>query len=78
MRGADAAAAMLALHEAAAWRPPSLPVTGADLLARGVPSGPGLGRLLAELRAAWEAADFTLDRPACLALLDRLLARAKA
>ncbi|MFO1076039.1 MAG: CCA tRNA nucleotidyltransferase, partial [Geminicoccaceae bacterium] len=72
VRGADAAAAALALHEAAAWRPPSLPVTGADLLARGVPSGPGLGSLLAELRAAWEAADFTLDRPACLALLDRL------
>ena len=48
----DAAAAMLALHEAAAWRPPSLPVTGADLLARGVPSGPGLGRLLAHGRIA--------------------------
>ena len=75
---AEASAATTALQAAVTWRPPSLPVTGADLLARGVPPGPGLGRLLAELRLAWEAADFALDRSACLALLDRLIARARS
>ncbi len=46
---------------------PSLPVAGRDLLALGVPPGPGLGALLRELEAAWIASDFRADREALLA-----------
>ncbi|KZC98301.1 CCA tRNA nucleotidyltransferase, partial [Oceanibaculum pacificum] len=57
------------VHLAAAdhWRRPSLPVTGADLLALGVAPGPAMGRLLKRLEAWWVAADFAPDRAACLA-----------
>jgi poly(A) polymerase len=58
---------------ARAWDDPALPVSGADLLARGVPQGPGLGALLARLHAWWEAEDFAPDRTACLRRLDELL-----
>jgi poly(A) polymerase len=52
---------------AADWQIPLFPLTGTDLLALGVPSGPGLGRILDHLRKAWVASDFTLDRAALLA-----------
>jgi poly(A) polymerase len=51
-------------------------VGGDDLLARGVPSGPELGRLLDVIRREWQESDFTLDRAACLARLDELLGQA--
>lgn len=63
----------LALAEAGAWRPVSLPVAGRDLAARGVPPGPGMGELLRALDAWWEERDYRPDRAACLAELDRLL-----
>lgn len=56
------------------WSPPAFPLTGDDLLAHGVPPGPGLGRLLASLRAWWVDADFLPDRAACLARLEHRLA----
>lgn len=56
----------LALAEG--WEAPAFPLTGADLLALGVPEGRELGRILARVRQAWEESDFTLDRAACLAL----------
>ena len=59
-----------ALRLAATWAPPPFPLTGDDLLARGVPPGPEVGRLLAAVRAEWQAADFALDRAACLDRLD--------
>jgi poly(A) polymerase len=52
-----------------AWVPATLPVGGADALALGVPRGPGIGALLAEIDAWWEAEDYRPDRAACL---DRL------
>ena len=54
---------------AAAWRLPSLPVRGADLMARGIADGPGLGAALRALETVWIESDFQLDRAA---LLDRL------
>jgi poly(A) polymerase len=59
---------------AASWQPPTFPVGGDDLLARGVPPGPELGALLAGLRCWWRDEDFTPDRATCLAHLDMLLA----
>ncbi|HEX6011340.1 MAG TPA: CCA tRNA nucleotidyltransferase [Geminicoccaceae bacterium] len=62
------------LELARGWAPPAFPVTGADLLARDVPPGPELGRLLEAVRRWWEEEDFGPDRAACLARLDDLLA----
>ena len=63
-----------ALAIAATWVPPRLPVGGDDLIARGIPPGPARGRLLEQVRTWWIATDFTADRAACLAELDRLIA----
>ena len=64
-----------ALDLAASWQPPRFPLRGDDLLARGVASGPAVGRLLAAVERDWRDSDFALDREACLARLDRLLAQ---
>ena len=58
------------------WHEPRFPLTGADLRRRGVPEGEAVGRLLREIELWWATSDFTPDRQACLAELDRVLARA--
>jgi len=50
---------------------PAFPLAGRDLLARGVPSGPGMGKLLRELEDWWLDQDLAPDRAALLAELDR-------
>jgi poly(A) polymerase len=55
------------------WRPPSLAVSGADVMALGVPAGPRVGALLRALEAWWIAGDFSADRPALLAKLRELI-----
>ena len=62
------------LETAAAWEEPALPVTGADVLACGVESGPAVGRLLFAVEAWWKDRDFAPDRPAALAKLKQLAA----
>jgi poly(A) polymerase len=57
------------------WQPPPLPISGRDVLARGVPPGPEVGRLLDHVERAWVASDFSLDREACLGRLEALLRR---
>jgi poly(A) polymerase len=56
----------------ATWREPRFPLSGADLTARGVASGPDMGVLLKRLEAWWLAAGLTRGREECLAELDRL------
>ena len=51
LRGDAAAAVALA-------PPPALPVRGADLIARGLASGPEVGRILSAVESAWIAAGF--------------------
>ncbi len=63
-----------ALDLAASWPPPALPITGQDVLALGVASGPAVGQQLAFLEAWWIAHDFAPDRATCLAELTRLVA----
>ena len=46
---------------AASWSPPALPVTGADILALGVPAGPRVGDILRAFEAWWLAAEFPAD-----------------
>ena len=50
-RPADAAAV-------AAWTPPRLPISGGQLIARGVPEGPAVARTLKRIEDEWEAAGF--------------------
>jgi poly(A) polymerase len=51
---------LLALAEN--WQRPEFPVSGADLIAVGLKSGPVLGARLKELEDKWVASDFTLSR----------------
>jgi hypothetical protein len=53
--------------------PRAFPLRGADLVARGVPPGPEVGRRLAVLQSWWMAGGLSADRAACLAELDARL-----
>jgi poly(A) polymerase len=55
--------------EAERWRRPAMPVSGEDLLARGVTEGPAIGEALRKLEAAWIESDFALGRDALLSKL---------
>jgi poly(A) polymerase len=57
-------------REVLTWRPPPFPLTGEDIKARGVPEGPGIGRVRRAVEAWWVANDFPTDREAALAALD--------
>ena len=62
------------LETAEAWEEPTLPVSGVDVLACGVESGPAVGRLLFAVEAWWKDRDFAPDRAAALAKLRELAA----
>jgi len=62
--------AMLKL--AGEWKPPELPVGGADALKLGLKPGPKVGDLLEAVERWWIEGDFTADRAGCLAELERL------
>jgi poly(A) polymerase len=64
-----------ALKEVRVWQPKSLPVQGRDLKKLGVPTGPEVGRLLAQVEDWWIAQDFHPDRAACLERLHQLAGR---
>ncbi|MEZ6028840.1 MAG: CCA tRNA nucleotidyltransferase [Hyphomonadaceae bacterium] len=51
------------------WERPAMPVSGEDLLARGVTEGPDIGASLRKLEEAWIASDFTQGKDELLALL---------
>lgn len=53
---------------------PVFPLGGAELAALGVPAGPQMGALLAEMRAWWRDGGCEASREACLAELRRRLA----
>ncbi len=61
------------LCEAASWVKPLFPLSGADVLAKGVSPGPRVGELLGKLEEEWLAGDFNTEKPALLARLDALL-----
>ena len=58
------------LAEIGDWSPPPLPISGADLQARGIKPGPALGALKRAVEQAWVESDFRMDRTQCLATLD--------
>jgi poly(A) polymerase len=57
---------------AAGWTRPVFPLAGRDVTTLGIPPGPRVGQLLAELQAWWEAGDFAADRAACLERLQKI------
>lgn len=57
---------------AADWTPVTLPVAGGDVLGLGVPRGPDIGRLLAQVESWWIEKDFRPGRAACLDRLGEL------
>jgi poly(A) polymerase len=65
--------ALLALADA--WQRPRFPLTGRDVMQAGVPEGPLVGRILAEVEAWWVDADFTDDE---FSLAERLKAVVQA
>lgn len=54
-----------------------LPFAGADLIAHGFARGPAIGAALAELEAAWMAADFPSDAAVLKNMLERVMRRAR-
>jgi len=62
-----------ALAAARAWTPPELPVSGGDALKLGLRPGRKVGVLLDAVERWWIDGDFTADRAACLAELERLV-----
>jgi poly(A) polymerase len=66
------AASWRQIHEAAAgWQRPVFPITGDDLLTRGIPEGPPIGAGLRKLETYWIDSDFTLSRDDLLAKVKR-------
>lgn len=59
------------------WTPPDVPVRGADILARGIPQGPLIGKIVADFTNWWKANDFSSDVTAQAAALDSLIGRHK-
>lgn len=58
------------------WDPPRFPVSGADVLEAGVPSGPRVGDILDELERRWIEADFAWDRERLLSELADVISEA--
>ncbi len=57
--------------EASGWQRPVLPITGEDLLERGIPEGPPVGAGLRKLETYWVDSDFTLTRDDLLSKIKR-------
>lgn len=57
---------------AARWSPPAMPVSGADVLALGIPPGPRIGRAMKAFEAWWIEAGFPDDRSAHITRLAAL------
>lgn len=53
------------------WQPPEFPVTGKDLLERGIAPGKAMGEQLATLEEQWETSGYTLDKAALLARINK-------
>jgi poly(A) polymerase len=65
-----------ALALARSWTPPELPVSGGDALKLGLKPGPRVGALIEAVERWWIEGDFSADRAACLAELERLARQA--
>ena len=65
------------LEVANSWEESTFPVTGADVLARGIEEGPEVGQFLRQVEEWWIERDFEPDRAALLERLDALVAESR-
>ncbi len=61
------------LARAEAFKRPSFPLNGGDVLKAGVPAGPRVGEILGELENLWVERNFTLDRANLVARLEAMV-----
>lgn len=73
---AETASFQRLLKRTDAWKRPSFPLTGADVLKAGLPAGPRVGEILGELETLWVERNFSLDRANLVARLETIVARA--
>lgn len=73
---AETASFQRLLKRTDAWKRPSFPLTGADVLKAGIPAGPRVGEILGELETLWVERNFSLDRANLVARLGTMVARA--
>lgn len=69
LAGSGAAHWRTVLSAADSWSPPTMPLTGADLLAAGLVTGPMVGKALKTAEEAWISSDFSLGREELLRLV---------
>lgn len=55
------------------WQKPVFPLTGADVLAAGIPAGPRVGEVLAALEDQWVEGNFNADRATLVARLQSMV-----
>ena len=75
--GGNDAAWLEMLETTTQWEPPQFPLVGKDVLERGIPEGPEVGRLLKAAEDWWIERDFAPDRAALLERLDALVAESR-
>ncbi len=73
---AETASFQRLLTRTEAWKRPSFPLSGADVLKAGIPAGPRVGEILGELETLWVERNFSIDRANLVARLEALVPRA--
>ncbi|HVW74029.1 MAG TPA: CCA tRNA nucleotidyltransferase [Rhizomicrobium sp.] len=63
------------LKMAETWQRPRFPLTGRDVMQAGVPEGPDVGRILAQVEDWWVGGDFAADEGACRDRLHQVIAQ---
>jgi poly(A) polymerase len=71
--GARPGAWRMLLEMADNWQRPRFPLTGRDVMQAGVPEGPDVGRLLAQVEDWWMGVDFAADEGALRARLKAVI-----
>jgi poly(A) polymerase len=74
-RAAGALAWRMLLQMAQNWQRPRFPLTGRDVMQAGVPEGPDVGRILAQVEDWWVGGDFAADEGACRDRLAQAIAQ---
>lgn len=62
------------LQRAQNFEKPDFPLTGADVMAHGIPAGPQVGGILRTLESVWVQANFTFDREKMLSRMKETIA----
>ncbi|HEX4272538.1 MAG TPA: CCA tRNA nucleotidyltransferase [Rhizomicrobium sp.] len=74
-RAAGALPWRMLLKMAETWQRPRFPLTGRDVMQAGVPEGPEVGRILAQVEDWWVGGDFAADEGACRDRLHQAIAQ---